>query len=139
MISQALILSLGALAAANPLPGQLEDRASCTFTTAASAISGKTSCSTITLSGITVPAGTTLDLTGLKDGTQVIFSGTTTFGYKEWSGPLISVSGKNILVTGASGHVIDGNGAAWWDGKGSNGGKTKPKFVSPPYHAQDGR
>lgn len=24
--------------------------------------------------------------------------------------------------------MIDGNGAAWWDGKGSNGGKTKPKF-----------
>ena len=24
--------------------------------------------------------------------------------------------------------MIDGNGAKWWDGKGSNGGKTKPKF-----------
>ncbi|KAL2126648.1 hypothetical protein VTI74DRAFT_475 [Chaetomium olivicolor] len=128
MIFQTLFLSLGALAAANPLPAKLADRASCTFTDAASAIKGKTSCSTITLSGITVPAGTTLDLTGLKDGTKVIFSGTTTFGYKEWSGPLISVSGNNILVQGASGHVIDGNGAAWWDGKGSNGGKTKPKF-----------
>lgn len=31
-------------------------------------------------------------------------------------------------MTGASGHVIDGNGAAWWDGEGSNGGVTKPKF-----------
>lgn len=39
-----------------------------------------------------------------------------------------SVSGTDITVTGASGHVIDGNGAKWWDGKGSNGGKTKPKF-----------
>lgn len=58
---------------------------------------------------------------------QVTFQGTTTFGYKEWSGPLISVSGTNIKVVGASGHVIDGNGAKWWDGKGSNGGKTKPK------------
>ena len=132
MISSALLLSLGALAAANPVPGQLNDRASCTFTDAASAIKGKTSCTTITLSGITVPAGTTLDLTGLKDGTQVIFSGKTTFGYKEWEGPLISVSGKNLLVTGASGHVIDGNGAAWWDGLGGNGGKTKPKYVLCP-------
>lgn len=59
---------------------------------------------------------------------QVIFQGTTSFGYKEWEGPLISVSGTGITVTGASGHVIDGNGAKWWDGKGSNGGKTKPKF-----------
>jgi polygalacturonase len=32
------------------------------------------------------------------------------------------------VVTGASGSVLDGNGQLWWDGKGSNGGKTKPKF-----------
>ena len=24
--------------------------------------------------------------------------------------------------------MIDGDGAKWWDGEGSNGGKTKPKF-----------
>jgi galacturan 1,4-alpha-galacturonidase len=43
---------------------------------------------------------------------------------------LISVSGTKITINGASGHVIDGNGAKWWDGKGGNGGKKKPK-VSP--------
>lgn len=59
---------------------------------------------------------------------QVIFQGTTSFGYEEWEGPLISVSGTDITVSGASGHVIDGNGAKWWDGKGGNGGKTKPKM-----------
>jgi galacturan 1,4-alpha-galacturonidase len=130
MILSTLVLSLGALAAANPVPANSR-RASCTFTDAASAISGKKSCSTITLKDITVPAGTTLDLTKLNDGTKVIFSGTTTFGYKEWAGPLISVSGNNILVEGAAGHVIDGNGAKWWDGKGSNGGKKKPKYACP--------
>ena len=41
---------------------------------------------------------------------------------------MISVSGTNIKVSGASGHSINANGAKWWDGKGSNGGKTKPKF-----------
>lgn len=62
---------------------------------------------------------------------QVIFQGTTTFGYKEWKGPLISVSGTNILVTGVPGtHCIDGNGARWWDGEGANGGKDKPKFFA---------
>jgi polygalacturonase len=40
----------------------------------------------------------------------------------------VSVSGTSITVTGASGSVLDGNGARWWDGEGSNGGKTKPKF-----------
>jgi galacturan 1,4-alpha-galacturonidase len=59
---------------------------------------------------------------------QVTFSGTTTFGYKEWEGPLISVSGTNITVSGDSGHVINGGGPSWWDSKGGNGGKTKPKF-----------
>ena len=33
-------------------------------------------------------------------------------------------------MTGASGSVLDGQGARWWDGKGSNGGKKKPKFFS---------
>ncbi|KAK8180133.1 putative endo-polygalacturonase [Phyllosticta capitalensis] len=100
----------------------------CTFTDNASVASKKASCSNIVISSMTVPAGETLDLTDLNDGTTVTFEGTTTFGYKEWEGPLISVSGNSITVKGGSGHVINGNGAKWWDGEGSNGGKTKPKF-----------
>lgn len=59
---------------------------------------------------------------------QVIFEGETTFGYEEWSGPLVSVSGSDITVTGADGAYLNGDGSRWWDGEGSNGGKTKPKF-----------
>ncbi len=59
---------------------------------------------------------------------KVIFEGTTTFGFEEWTGPLISVSGTDITVTGASGSLIDGGGPSWWDGLGTNGGKTKPAF-----------
>ncbi|KKY29256.1 putative glycoside hydrolase family 28 protein [Phaeomoniella chlamydospora] len=118
----------GALVGAIPTPASLHERASCTFTSAASASASKKSCSNIVLDGITVPAGETLDLTNLADGTTVTFEGTTTFEYEEWDGPLISFSGTDITVKGASGHVINGNGAAWWDGEGSNGGKTKPKF-----------
>ncbi|KAK6087011.1 endopolygalacturonase 1 [Seiridium cupressi] len=123
-----LAAAVGLLASAAQAAPVLDERASCTFTDAASAIKGKASCTSIVLSGITVPAGTTLDMTGLKTGTTVTFSGTTSFAYKEWEGPLVSFSGKDITIQGASGHVIDGNGAKWWDGKGSNGGKTKPKF-----------
>ncbi|KAG9190924.1 polygalacturonase [Alternaria panax] len=121
-----LLFSAGALVSA--APSSLDSRASCTFSDAAAAIKGKASCTAIVIKDMTVPAGTTLDLTKLKSGTTVTFQGTTTFGYKEWEGPLISVSGTNIKVVGASGHVIDGNGAKWWDGKGTNGGKKKPKF-----------
>ncbi|CAG8979222.1 hypothetical protein HYALB_00011279 [Hymenoscyphus albidus] len=106
-------------------------RATCTFSGsngAAEAKKNKGNCSTITLKDVAVPAGQTLDLTKLKSGTKVIFQGTTTFGYEEWSGPLISVSGSSITVSGASGHLIDGNGIRWWDNQGGNGGKDKPKF-----------
>lgn len=123
-----LLLSAGALVSA--VPTSLDARDGCTFTDAAAAIKNKESCMAIVIKDMTVPAGTTLDLTGLKSGTSVTFQGTTTFGYKEWTGPLISVSGTNIKVIGASGHLIDGNGAKWWDGKGGNGGKKKPKFFS---------
>nr|ABP88778.1 polygalacturonase 2 [Botrytis cinerea] len=121
-------------AAPGSAPADLDRRAGCTFSTAATAIASKTTCSTITLDSVVVPAGTTLDLTGLKAGTKVIFQGTTTFGYSEWEGPLISISGQDIVVTGASGNKIDGGGARWWDGLGSNvsagKGKVKPKFFS---------
>lgn len=59
---------------------------------------------------------------------QVLFRGTTTFGYQEWEGPLVSVSGTQITVDAEAGAIIDGGGAQWWDGQGGNGGKTKPKF-----------
>ncbi|KAI1343760.1 endopolygalacturonase [Xylariaceae sp. FL0016] len=121
-------LSFGAHAAAAPSKTVSSRASACTFTSAAAASESKSSCSDIVLSGITVPAGETLDLTDLNDGTTVTFEGTTTFEYEEWEGPLISFSGTGITVQGASDHVIDGNGAAWWDGEGSNGGKTKPKF-----------
>ncbi|KAL4784348.1 glycoside hydrolase [Aspergillus varians] len=116
-----------ALVAAAPA-ADLDTRSSCTFTSASAAKSGKASCSTITLKDIAVPAGETLDLTGLKTGSTVIFEGETTFGYKEWKGPLISMSGTSITVKQASGAKINCDGARWWDTKGSNGGKTKPKF-----------
>jgi hypothetical protein len=125
---------VAAAPAAMPAPTAAPDlakRASCTFSGssgASLASKSKASCATIVISSVVVPSGTTLDLTGLTSGTHVIFEGTTTFGYEEWSGPLISVSGTSITVTGASGNVIDGGGAKWWDGQGSNGGKTKPKF-----------
>lgn len=58
----------------------------------------------------------------------MIFEGETTWGYEEWDGPLLQIEGTGITITGASGAYLNGNGADWWDGEGSNGGKTKPKF-----------
>ncbi|KAF7178979.1 hypothetical protein CNMCM7691_007854 [Aspergillus felis] len=126
--SSVVAATMGAALVAAAPAADLETRGSCTFTSAAAVKSGKASCSTITLSNIAVPAGQTLDLTGLKTGATVIFDGTTTFGYQEWAGPLISMSGTSITVQQNSGAKIDCGGARWWDGKGGNGGKKKPKF-----------
>lgn len=58
---------------------------------------------------------------------KVVFQGETSFGYKEWKGPLIRMSGNGVTVRGDPGHVINGGGEQWWDGKGGSG-KEKPKF-----------
>ncbi|CRG91946.1 polygalacturonase [Talaromyces islandicus] len=114
-----------------PAPSLEKRAASCTFSGlsgAASASASQKSCSTIILSDVAVPSGTTLDLSSLEDDTTVIFEGETTWGYEEWDGPLLQISGTSITVQGASGAYLNPDGARWWDGEGSNGGKTKPKF-----------
>lgn len=42
---------------------------------------------------------------------------------------LLQVGGVNLTVQGTPGSVLDGNGAAWWDGIGSNGGIAKPDHM----------
>lgn len=64
------------LAAAAPTPSRVSDAvkrssSTCTFTEASKATESKTDCSTIVLSNIEVPAGETLDLSDLNDGTEV--------------------------------------------------------------------
>lgn len=39
---------------------------------------------------------------------------------------MIKVGGTNVIITATKDAIIDGNGQAWWDGLGSNGGVSKP-------------
>jgi hypothetical protein len=76
LVSAAVLVAAGPVRVhdrnTTPVPTAVDRRAtSCTFTDAVAASASKKSCSTIVLSGITVPAGTTLDMTGLNSGTQV--------------------------------------------------------------------
>lgn len=100
--------------------------AGCSVTAYADVSAAVASCTAITLNNVAVPGGDTLDLSSLKTGTTVTFAGKTTFAYADEDYDMIKVGGTNIHITGAAGSVIDGNGQAWWDGQGSNGGKTKP-------------
>lgn len=95
------------------------------------------SCTNIIISNVTVPPGKTLSLVDLKPGTSVLFEGTTEFEYEQWTGPLIRVSGEGLKISGAPGHVLNGNGALWWDGLGKPTdpkeiriSKVKPKFIT---------
>nr|AHJ09927.1 glycoside hydrolase family 28 [Diabrotica virgifera virgifera] len=82
-------------------------------------------CKNIVINNLSVPGGKTLKL-DLHPGTTLKFQGTTTFQHTNWEGPLISISGSNLHVSG-SGAVLDGLGSKYWDGKGDKGAK-KPKF-----------
>ncbi|KAF2674514.1 glycoside hydrolase [Microthyrium microscopicum] len=84
------------------------------------------SCTEIGIKDMKVPGGQTLDLKKLKAGAKVTFSGRTTFEFADEDVDLIQISGRDITIQGTPGHVLDGNGPAWWDGIGSNGGATKP-------------
>ncbi|KAG8157817.1 hypothetical protein KVR01_012479 [Diaporthe batatas] len=99
----------------------------CTVTAAADVASAVASCTNILLDNLSMPASSTLDLQKLQPSAVVTFSGKTTFGTTPDNDfdPII-VSGDHITLTGAPGHVIDGNGQAYWDGLGSNGGGQKP-------------
>lgn len=88
------------------------------------------SCTDIVLDGITVPGNSTIDLSKLKTGSKVTFKGRTFWEYFDANYPFIKVGGTNLEITSAEGAVLDGNGQAWWDGLGSNGGVTKYVFKS---------
>ncbi|KAF7858504.1 hypothetical protein EAF04_009104 [Stromatinia cepivora] len=101
--------------------------AGCTATAYGDIAAIVSSCTNIVLDNISAPASSSIDLTHLKDGSTVTFSGKTSFGTTADSDfdPIV-VKGQGITITGAAGHIIDGNGPAYWDGSGSNGGSKKP-------------
>jgi len=98
----------------------------CIVTDISEVAAATASCTAITIKDLAVPTNTTLNLAKLKAGTTLTFAGTTTFAYTNWTSDLIDIGGANITVTSAPGAIIDGNGQAWWDGQGSNGGILKP-------------
>ncbi|GMF59780.1 unnamed protein product [Phytophthora fragariaefolia] len=70
------------------------------------------SCSSITIGSLTVPAGVTLDLSKAKTGATITFTGNTTFGTEKWAGPLVLLGGSNLSVKGSG--TLDGQGAWYW-------------------------
>ncbi|KAF5227774.1 hypothetical protein FANTH_14680 [Fusarium anthophilum] len=108
----------------------VEKPAICTFRGthgATEASPSKFNCGTIVIRDTVVSSGHPLDLPDLNDNAHVVFHGRTTWDYAEWKGPLLHISGNNIVVNGA-GTTFDAQGSRWWDGKGI-AGSFKPKFI----------
>ncbi|EGU74395.1 hypothetical protein FOXB_15085, partial [Fusarium oxysporum f. sp. conglutinans Fo5176] len=117
MVRNIAIAALLPAAFASTLP----KRDPCSVTDYSGLATAVSSCTNIVLNGFQVPTGKALDLSKLKDGATVTFKGKTTFATTADNDfdPIV-ISGNGITITGASGHVIDGNGPAYWDGEGSN-------------------
>ncbi|KAF8523677.1 endo-polygalacturonase PG1 [Hysterangium stoloniferum] len=99
-------------------------KSECTGTISSlSDVSNAVKCMTVNINGFTVSK--TFDL-ALIDGTTVNLLGDIAFGNKSWTGPLFRISGNYINWNG-NGHTFNGGGPFYWDGKGSNGGVTKPR------------
>ncbi|OLN87152.1 putative endopolygalacturonase D [Colletotrichum chlorophyti] len=127
LLFSAAALLPAALVAAAPASVTNTTGAGCTVTKFEDIANAVKTCSDITLSNIVAPANSPIDLQKLKDGATVTFDGTTTFETTvDKSFDPIIISGNGVTITGAPGHVIEGNGAAYWDGLGSNGGGDKP-------------
>ncbi|CAD0111392.1 unnamed protein product [Aureobasidium uvarum] len=124
---QSLSLS-GLVAGAAAAPASTHTTAAdpCHVTSYSGVAAAVSSCTNIVLDSIAVPGNTTLDLTKIQPGSTVTFAGKTTFAYADANYDMIKVAGTDVTITAEKGAIIDGNGQAWWDGLGSNGGVAKP-------------
>ncbi|KAF9694286.1 hypothetical protein EKO04_007727 [Ascochyta lentis] len=114
-------VAIGSRTSKLPTPGD-----ACYVTEYSAIAAAVAACTAITLDGITVPGNSTINLSKLKNGAKVKFKGFTFWEYGDANYPFIKVGGTNIEITAAKGAILDGNGQAWWDGLGSNGGVAKP-------------
>ncbi|KIM89422.1 glycoside hydrolase family 28 protein [Piloderma croceum F 1598] len=115
--------------AARPGAAHIGKRCTATISSPADITSANLKCSTINIQSFTMTAGKTLSLTGLANGATVNLLGNVTFGVKNWAGPLFDIgtsSSSGTFTFNGNGKTLDGQGAQYWDGKGTNGGVTKP-------------
>ncbi|KAF7318590.1 Glycoside hydrolase family 28 protein [Mycena chlorophos] len=123
------LLSLVAVAVALPGPEDgasrtdTAKRATCTVNSVSSA-SSLSDCTDVLITGFTVPSGETVTIAAAS-GATVTMSGDIIFSKTTASGPLLTFDTDNINFNGGD-HNINGNGALYWDGQGTDGGVTKP-------------
>ncbi|XP_018329554.1 polygalacturonase-like [Agrilus planipennis] len=129
-----LLIGLGVVAIATSETTSSGRATSCTLTgnSLDQLAEVKASCNDIVIEDLLVPAGKSLDLSGLSDA-SITFKGNVSFEYAEWKGPLVLIGGTNLSIKGEEGHVIDGQGAKYWDTFGIHAGVQKPRLFKLRY------
>ncbi|KAJ7613024.1 polygalacturonase [Roridomyces roridus] len=122
------LAALVAVAVATPNNGtasrtETAKRATCTVNSVASA-ANLSSCTTVIITAFTVPSGQTVTIAAAS-GASVTMTGDITFAKTTSAGPLLTFDTTNIVFNGGD-RNINGNGAMYWDGQGTNGGVAKP-------------
>ncbi|RLN31459.1 hypothetical protein BBJ28_00024369, partial [Nothophytophthora sp. Chile5] len=108
----AALALLAAIVNGSPMMRQEEEASSCTLSGTYKSGTDISSCSTVSIGTLTVPAGVTLDLSKAKTGAAIKITGTVTFGEKKWAGPLVLLGGSDLTVSGTG--TLDGQGAWYW-------------------------
>lgn len=85
---------------------------------------GLSDCTYVELQSFTVPSGETVTVEAAS-GATIVLTGDITFDKTTASGPLFTIDTDNVVFNGGD-YSIDGNGADYWDGEGTDGGVTKP-------------
>ncbi|KAJ7146494.1 polygalacturonase [Mycena epipterygia] len=122
----ALVTVAVAIPSNNTILGSRTDtakRATCTVNSVASA-ANLSSCTAVIITAFTVPSGNTITIAAAT-GATVTMTGDITFAKTTSTGPLITFDTDNIVFNGGD-RTINGNGALYWDGQGTNGGVAKP-------------
>lgn len=87
----------------------------CTVTELSQVTASVAACSNVLLSGVTIPASSTLSVT-VPSGGALLFAGTMTVEYtpdSEYT-PIV-LKGSNAKIAGLAGAVIDGQGSQYWE------------------------
>ncbi|CAH1099204.1 unnamed protein product [Psylliodes chrysocephalus] len=111
ILSLCYLFVVAAVSTASPiLNSTLDSYSDCNINRYNDVASVTAKCKNINVGSFAVPAGQTLKF-ALKSGTTLTFNGEISFGFTQWNGPLMWITGNSVTVQGSSSkkHLITSN------------------------------
>ncbi|EIM80803.1 polygalacturonase [Stereum hirsutum FP-91666 SS1] len=123
LLAAVQLATLAGVALSTPTGADTAKRATCTVNSVSTSES-LDDCSTVVIEAFTVDDGDTVTISAAS-GATITLTGDITFASTTADGPLLTIDTDDVTFNGG-GFTIDGNGADYWDGQGTNGGVDKP-------------